>query len=176
MREVETDAEADAESDVFVSPSSYREDSEVVQLRAALQECWTLCNTLATLSSVHRERMFNTSGTPNAYDRAWKCCWKLCQRLYNNYNYHGEHADVFDVWGNLDLCRDFCQSLFECRPRHDEKADSVLRVSFELNNQYVMSIKNTFIIIINLMYLVFTRLRTRAIFLKSSRNGLLNST
>jgi hypothetical protein len=35
---------------------------------------------------------------------------------------------------NLDLCRDFCQALFDIRQRKDETADSVLRVSFELNN------------------------------------------
>ena len=34
----------------------------------------------------------------------------------------------------LDLCRDFCQALFEVRVRDNETADSVLRVSFELNN------------------------------------------
>ena len=34
----------------------------------------------------------------------------------------------------LDLCREFCQSLFEVRQRENEVADSVLRVSFELNN------------------------------------------
>lgn len=34
----------------------------------------------------------------------------------------------------LDLCREFCQALFEVRQRDNEIADSVLRVSFELNN------------------------------------------
>lgn len=34
----------------------------------------------------------------------------------------------------LELCRDFCQALFDVRQRKDEIADSVLRVSFELNN------------------------------------------
>lgn len=34
----------------------------------------------------------------------------------------------------LDLCRDFCQALFEVRVCEDGLADSVLRVSFELNN------------------------------------------
>lgn len=38
---------------------------------------------------------------------------------------------------NLDLCRDFCQALFDVRQRRDGAADSVLRVSFELNNQLV---------------------------------------
>lgn len=40
---------------------------------------------------------------------------------------------------NLDLCRDFCQALFDVRQKKDETADSVLRVSFELNNQYDMT-------------------------------------
>ena len=34
----------------------------------------------------------------------------------------------------LDLCREFCQCLFEVRRRENDVADSVLRVSFELNN------------------------------------------
>ena len=34
----------------------------------------------------------------------------------------------------LSLCREFCQSLFEVRIKKDDAADSVLRVSFELNN------------------------------------------
>ena len=130
--QAETDAEADVESDLFAPPESHQEDSEVRALKTALQECWTLCNTLATLSSIHRERMFHSSGTPDSYDRAWQCCWKLCRRLYKNQD---DDSDSFDVRGNLDLCRDFCQSLFDVRPRHDEMADSVLRVSFELNNQ-----------------------------------------
>lgn len=32
------------------------------------------------------------------------------------------------------MCRDFCQALFDVRQRKDETADSILRVSFELNN------------------------------------------
>jgi hypothetical protein len=36
------------------------------------------------------------------------------------------------------LCRDFCQALFDIRQRKGDIADSVLRVSFELNNQYVL--------------------------------------
>ncbi|ENH61349.1 hypothetical protein FOC1_g10016163 [Fusarium oxysporum f. sp. cubense race 1] len=52
-------------------------------------------------------------------------CWTLC----NN-----EDVSNFNVKVNLDLCRDFCQALFDVRQRNDEAADSVLRVSFELNN------------------------------------------
>ncbi len=105
---------------------------EIRSLKSALQECWNLCNTLADLSTHHRERVFSTSETPDGHERAWKCCWKLCQRLYDNQD---EVEESFNVRMNLDLCRDFCQALFDVRQRQDEMADSVLRVSFELNNQ-----------------------------------------
>ncbi|KAF2758781.1 hypothetical protein EJ05DRAFT_528127 [Pseudovirgaria hyperparasitica] len=103
---------------------------EVEALQTALSECWTLCNTLAGLSSNHRERMFNFSGKGEAQEQAWRTCWKLCQRLYESRN--EDHAS--QVKPTLELCRDFCQALFEVRLRGDEVADSVLRVSFELNN------------------------------------------
>lgn len=108
------------------------EESEIRTLQTALYETWTLCNTLASLSTSHRDRVFRTSGTPDQHVRAWKCCWKLCQRLYE---FRHEESEAFDVRANLDLCRDFCQSLFDVRQRNSEVADSVLRVSFELNNQ-----------------------------------------
>ncbi|KAI1774601.1 hypothetical protein F4818DRAFT_452110 [Hypoxylon cercidicola] len=137
-REPETDAEPDMESydddEEFVTPIREQdggEDAEIKDLKTALQECWTLCNTLANLSTHHRERVFSISGTPDGHERAWKCCWKLCQRLYDN---RDEVDESFSVRLNLDLCRDFCQALFDVRQRKDEVADSVLRVSFELNN------------------------------------------
>ncbi len=133
IRETEVDVEghhnASTES---VLDLSAEEDSEVRALRTALEECWTLCNTLANLSSIHRERVFNSSGTPDAHEKAWKSCWKLCQKLYHS---RDEATESFNVRTNLDLCRDFCQALFDVRQRKDEVADSVLRVSFELNNQ-----------------------------------------
>ncbi|KAJ9130416.1 nitrogen permease regulator 2, partial [Pleurostoma richardsiae] len=132
IREVETDAEDDgAGEDHFVTPVQQQEESEIRALRTALEECWTLCNTLANLSSIHRERVFNSSGTPDAHEKAWKSCWKLCQRLYHS---RDEISEPYTARTNLDLCRDFCQALFDIRPRKDEVADSVLRVSFELNN------------------------------------------
>lgn len=109
-----------------------QQETEIQSLQLALKECWELCNTLASLSTHHRERVFSRSGTPDGYEKAWKCCWKLCQRLYNN---RDETDESFNVKLNLDLCRDFCQALFDVRTRRDEMADSVLRVSFELNNQ-----------------------------------------
>jgi hypothetical protein len=130
--EEQTENEADDDDDYLsqIVPVR-REDDEIYALRSALQECWTLCNTLANLSSIHRARVFHSSGTPDAHEKAWKACWKLCQRLYDNQD---EDHDSLNARGTLDLCRDFCQALFDVRQRKDEIADSVLRVSFELNN------------------------------------------
>ncbi|KIW88107.1 uncharacterized protein Z519_11217 [Cladophialophora bantiana CBS 173.52] len=110
-------------------------EAEINALRNALSECWTLCNTLASLSHIHRERIFNFSGRGDMQEQAWKSCWKLCQNLYdtrdNNLSQTFSHNSSRPT---LDLCRDFCQALFEVRVRDNETADSVLRVSFELNN------------------------------------------
>ena len=105
-------------------------DEEVKALKTALDECWTLCNTLAGLSSIHRQRIFNFAGTGDMQEQAWKSCWKLCQKLYDS---RDDDHDIH-VRPTLHLCREFCQSLFEVRQRDNEVADSVLRVSFELNN------------------------------------------
>lgn len=125
----ESDAELYHNEDQY-SPAM-EEENEIQALKTALEECWTLCNTLANLSSIHRERVFNNSGTPDAHEKAWKSCWKLCQRLYLS---RDEMIESHHGRTNLDLCRDFCQSLFDVRTRKDDTADSILRVSFELNN------------------------------------------
>jgi hypothetical protein len=112
---------------------SYDSAEEIKVLNVALGECWTLCNTLAGLSSIHRERIFKVDSLPDTrsvQEQAFKCCWRLCVKLYEN---REEDMDT-QVRPTLDLCRDFCQSLFEIRQRDNELADSVLRVSFELNN------------------------------------------
>lgn len=100
---------------------------EVAALRLALSECWTLCNTLAGLSYIHRERIFSYGGKEQ---HVWKTCWKLCQKLYET----RDEDYATQVRPTLDLCREFCQSLFDVRRKENEIADSVLRVSFELNN------------------------------------------
>lgn len=130
-QEGETDAETDSGvSERFVTPATI-DEPEIRALKTALEQCWNMCNTLANLSSIHRERVFNSSGTPDAHEKAWKSCWKLCQKLYQS---RDETEEPFNMRTNLDLCRDFCQSLFDVRQRKDEVGDSVLRVSFELNN------------------------------------------
>lgn len=103
---------------------------EITALRAALGECWTLCNTLANLSSSHRQRTFKFRGQTEVQQHAWQSCWRLCQQLYDN----KDEDHTAQVIPTLELCRDFCQSLFDARARVDEATDSVLRVSFELNN------------------------------------------
>ncbi|KAK4039837.1 hypothetical protein C8A01DRAFT_46732 [Parachaetomium inaequale] len=128
--ELDGDDDDYEDADDFADPTA-GQDSEVKALKAALEECWTLCNTLANLSSIHRERVFNSSGTPDAHEKAWKSCWKLCKRLYHS---RDDISESYGVRTNLDLCRDFCQSLFDVRQKKDETADSILRVSFELNN------------------------------------------
>ena len=62
---------------------------------------------------------------------AWRCCWKLCQKLYDT---RDDDYDASQINPTLDLCRDFCQALFDVRVRDSDLTDSVLRVSFELNN------------------------------------------
>ena len=103
---------------------------EVAALKLALSECWTLCNTLAGLSYIHRDRAFKSARKNDGRELAWKSCWKLCQQLYET----REEDFATQVRPTLDLCREFCQSLFEVRQRENDVADSVLRVSFELNN------------------------------------------
>ncbi|KFY25010.1 hypothetical protein V493_04889 [Pseudogymnoascus sp. VKM F-4281 (FW-2241)] len=127
----ESDENGDIHNDDYHGfPPPNDPDHDVNTLKTALHECWTLCNTLASLSSIHRERIFSYSGTGDAHEQAWKCCWRLCQKLYEN---RDDHLD-FQCRPTLDLCREFCQSLFDVRERNNDLADSVLRVSFELNN------------------------------------------
>ncbi|KAL1304521.1 hypothetical protein AAFC00_003507 [Neodothiora populina] len=120
----------------MIQKASAREDvsdteetvTAVPALQTALGECWVLCNTLATLSSSHRDRVF-TSASSAAQEYAWQSCWRLCQKLYESYD-----SPVAETLSILELCRDFSQALFEVRHRGDEATDSVLRVSFEMNN------------------------------------------
>ena len=49
-------------------------EQEVAALRTALSECWTLCNTLAALSSTHRQRTFKFAGKQDIQESAWRSC------------------------------------------------------------------------------------------------------
>ncbi|RDA83250.1 hypothetical protein CP532_4507, partial [Ophiocordyceps camponoti-leonardi (nom. inval.)] len=144
--EAEVDDEDDLDDDDDDDDDAYQqgpltgsETDSIASLRAALHECWTLTNTLANLSSKHRNQVFINSETPDAHEKAWKTCWKLCKHLYHDQGESGNESQ--NVTTNLHLCRDFCQALFDVRQRRDETADSVLRVSFELNNHVQNSMK-----------------------------------
>jgi hypothetical protein len=110
-------------------PALTSKEAEIKALKDALDECWTLCNTLANLSYIHRERL-HKSHSDDMQEDAWRSCWRLCRKLYDTRD--DDYAT--QVHPTLDLCRDFCQALFEARIRDTDVSDSVLRVSFELNN------------------------------------------
>ena len=80
--------ESDDNEDYSDLPPVQSPNHEINALKTALHECWTLCNTLASLSSIHRERIFSYSGTGDAHEKAWKCCWRLCQKLYEGRDNH----------------------------------------------------------------------------------------
>ena len=119
------------ESDASRAAEYFRSaQDEIAALKTALSEIWNLTNTLASLSNHHRQRMYNFSAKDDLQQSVWKSCWKLCQQLYDAQ----EGKVSSSARPTLDLCREFCAALFETRSRDNETADSVLRVSFELNN------------------------------------------
>lgn len=132
-REFDTDAEPDSESlydTDYTALETNRQEEAIQRSKQALQNCWTVCNTFADLSTGHRDKV--SSRSPDEDERAWKCCWRICQRLYENQDKTEKHSNVRL---NLELCRDFCNALYDVRRRQTESEDSVLRMSFELNNQ-----------------------------------------
>jgi hypothetical protein len=130
--EYQTDASYDDDNTLHMQHATLHTDTDEIEaLNSALQECWTLCNTLAGMSAHHRQRIFKFAGTGDIQEQAWRTCWKLCQKLYNS---RDEDPSDEEVTPTLDLCREFCAALFEVRERDNEVSDSVLRVSFELNN------------------------------------------
>ncbi|RAH49512.1 uncharacterized protein BO95DRAFT_439440 [Aspergillus brunneoviolaceus CBS 621.78] len=121
------DSKADAVSGEGTPWPSISRVEEIDALTAALAECWALCNSLAVLGTLHGERH---GSYVNTQDKTRKLCWRLCQELYVSQNdYHSSKINP-----TLDICHDFCQTLFEVREKENEVTDSILRVSFELNN------------------------------------------
>lgn len=103
---------------------------EIAMMKHCLLNSWATCVSYSDLSYNHRNRVFNYSGKSKIQNQAWRSCWDLCQHLYEN---REDDSDASLVQ-TLDLCRIFCNALFEARRIEDEVADSILRVSFELNN------------------------------------------
>lgn len=100
-------------------------------LKDCLAQAWGLCISLSGLSSLHRNRIFNYRGKSEVQNEAWRSCWELCKNLYDS---RDEDHDS-QVLPTLELCRKFCKALFDARRKDGgDPADSVLRVSFELNN------------------------------------------
>lgn len=130
----------------YLNPDRNGED-EIVALRRLLRNTWRVCNNLVEVSELHRTKVFRGPATPDPHERAWRSCWTLCHRLYSM---HSKGIDSLNAGENLVLCRDFCSALFDARRKNDKSADSVLRVSFELNNQlvagrcYLFNAANTF--------------------------------
>ena len=119
------------DSEALATPHQSTElEIQLGALRTALNECWTLCNTLAGLSSNHRSRIFSHRGKSEVQEQAWRSCWRLCQSLYES----RDEDPTGLILPTLEMCREFCQALFEARQKGDPATDSILRVSFELNN------------------------------------------
>lgn len=134
----QTEAEGDDDNDEedepfpFQGPSS--EKDKVDRLWTLFQNFWGVCQSLAGLGAFpSRDKLDHlASDSADAHERAWSSCWRLCTKLYNSTTGSAEGLTVLEM---LELLRDFCQALFDIRARTDEYADSVLRVSFELNKQ-----------------------------------------
>ncbi|KAG8624534.1 hypothetical protein KVT40_007601 [Elsinoe batatas] len=105
-----------------------RVTEEVRGLRRALANCWSLCNTLADMSSVHRQRVFSNTPQGRLSNIAWNSCWRLCQQLYAH-----RETPLGGIEESIELCREFTQARFEARSKGDATSDSILRVSFEMN-------------------------------------------
>lgn len=103
---------------------------EIDMMKDCLAHSWATCVSYSGLSSNHRNRVFNYRGKSEIQNQAWRSCWNLCQHLYETREDDAESSVV----PTLDLCRVFCKALFDARRPDDEAADSILRVSFELNN------------------------------------------
>lgn len=137
--EEQTEAEGDDDDDLYSDGEGLfgraqlrGRHNEVERLKLLFNTAWTCCLEFGSYNSRRRKRDFNTASVSDTHVYAWQTCWKLCERLYND---ETSDKDSLNIRDGLNLCRKFCQALFELRPRKDEVFDSILRVNFELNNQ-----------------------------------------
>ncbi|KAG6009750.1 hypothetical protein E4U21_001499 [Claviceps maximensis] len=133
----QTEAECDAHDEYSGVPFLWPyDDDEIKALRTALHECWTLCNTLANLSAIRRSRGFRSSGTLDAHAKAWKACWKLCQRLYESQN---EDSALLSIRTKLELYRALTQALCDIRQKGDDITESTIQVYHDLSTQFYIT-------------------------------------
>lgn len=138
--EIEEQTEAEGDDDdlysdgegLFGRAQLRGQHNEIERLKLLFNTAWTCCLEFGSYNTRRRKRDLNTSSISDTHVYAWQTCWKLCERLYND---ETSDKDSLNIRDGLGLCRKFCQALFELRPRKDEMFDSMLRVTFELNNQ-----------------------------------------
>jgi len=87
----------------------------------------------------HRTQIFSYRGRPGVQEQAFRSAWVLCEHLYDS----REAQPGERTLETLDLFRSFCQALFEVRQKQAETSDSVLRVSFEMNNHMFAGLDRT---------------------------------
>ncbi|KAM0667511.1 hypothetical protein ACQRIU_003376 [Beauveria bassiana] len=136
--EEQTEAEGDDDDDLYSDGEGLfgraqlrGQHNEIERLNLLFNTAWTCCLEFGSYNTRRRKRDLNSSSVSDTHVYAWQTCWKLCERLKND---ESSEKDSLNVRDGLNLCRKFCQALFELRPRKDEVFDSMLRVIFELNN------------------------------------------
>ncbi|OAA49698.1 hypothetical protein ISF_09401 [Cordyceps fumosorosea ARSEF 2679] len=136
--EEQTEAEDDDDDDLYSDGEGLfgraqlsGQHNEIERLKLLFNTAWACCLEFGSYNARRKKRDLGSSSVSDTHVYAWQTCWKLCERLYND---ETSDKDSLNVRDGLNLCRKFCQALFELRPRKDENFDSTLRVSFELNN------------------------------------------
>ena len=112
------------------SRTNFESSEEQRQLRAALAECWTLCNTLEGMSADFRRRVFAATPDGALQETAWTRCWKLCIFLYDTLQSENPAECVPTL---INLCSDFTRARFEGRYKSETADDALLKVSFAMN-------------------------------------------
>ncbi|ATY59436.1 hypothetical protein A9K55_002813 [Cordyceps militaris] len=139
LEKIEEQTEAEGDDDdlysdgegLFGRAQLRGQHNEIERLKLLFNTAWTCCLEFGSYNTRRRKRDLSSSSVPDTHVYAWQTCWKLCERLYSD---ETSDKDSLNIRDGLNLCRKFCQALFELRPRKDEIFDSMLRVTFELNN------------------------------------------
>jgi hypothetical protein len=102
---------------------------DVRLLQQALEECWTLCNTMYTVSSSHLANLYDPGKTS---ERVWILCWAMCQSMY------GTACQYLDSPAGTDrevqLARDLYHTLSSSELVHDDELTSKLKITMALSD------------------------------------------